>query len=192
MLLLFAASAALAADPSPSSAALSAAALSSAEWAQLREGEVVVHADTSGADTVSTGWVLVDKASAPFWHDVLDLKARIPENGTLRDIEEYKRLSAHEWFVRVDMEVFGLDVQFTNHWICAGDTCSYTLDPERENDLTRCDGYFRVQEVEGQSLLTYYSASRHRVVVPGWARRWLAIDAVQNLLRKLKARAERG
>jgi hypothetical protein len=186
--MLLAATLALAATPDPGG---DEGALSAEEWAQLNAGDVVVHADTSGADTISTGWVLVDKPSQPLWTDVLDLRARIPENGTLRDIEEYRRISAQEWFVKVDMEVFGVNVAFTNHWTCAGDTCSYTLDPDQPNDLTRCDGYFRVQQVEGGSLLTYYSASRHHVSVPGWVRRWLAIDAVENLLHKLKVRAER-
>ena len=175
----------------PLSIALAAEALTAEEWASLRAGGVVVHADTSGSDTVSTGYVLVDKAAAPFWGDVLDLEARIPENGTLRRIEEYRRVSPYEWFVAVDMEVFGFDVRFTNHWTCAGNTCAYTLDPSRPNDLTLCDGYFKVDEVEGKSLLTYHSRSRHEVSVPGWIRRWLAIDAVNNLLAKLKRRAER-
>lgn len=173
------------------SLALAAGPLSEDEWAELRAGEVVVHADTSGADTISTGYVLVDKPPSPLWGDVLDLRARIPENGTLRDITEYRRVSPYEWYVAVDMQVFGFDVRFTNHWTCKDNTCAYTLDPAQPNDLTLCDGYFKIDDVEGKSLLTYYSRSRHEVSVPGWVRRWLAIDAVQNLLRKMKARAER-
>ena len=146
----------------------SAGPLSDAEWAELRAGEVVVHADTSGPETISTGYVLVNKAPDPLWGDVLDLKARIPENGTLRGITEYRRDSPYEWYVTVDMEVFGVGVSFTNHWTCRGDTCTYTLDPSQPNDLTRCDGFFKLEPVEGQSLLTYHSVSRHRVVVPGW------------------------
>ena len=172
-------------------AAESGPSLTPEEWTKLQDGAVVVHADTSGPETISTGFVLVSKAVDPLWGDVLDLKARIPENGTLKDIEEYRRISPQEWYVMVDMEVFGFPVEFTNHWTCHGDTCSYTLDPERKNDLTLCDGYFKLDEVEGKSLLTYYSKSRHDVTVPGWIRRWLAIDAVENLLRKMKARAER-
>lgn len=170
---------------------LAAEPLTETEWAELRAGNVVVHADTSGTDTISTGYVLVDKPSSPLWGDVLDLQARIPENGTLRGIEEYRRVSPYEWYVAVDMEVFGFDVRFTNHWTCKDNTCAYTLDPARPNDLTLCDGYFKIDEMGGKSLLTYYSRSRHEVTVPGWVRRWLAIDAVQNLLRKMKARAER-
>lgn len=167
-----------------------AAPLTDEEWSSLRAGQVVVHADTSGPETVSTGYVLVNKAPDPLWGDVLDLQARIPENGTLRRISEYRRDSPYEWYVAVDMEVFGVGVSFTNHWTCQGNTCAYTLDPSRPNDLTLCDGYFKLEPVEGQSLLTYHSVSRHRVRVPGWVRRWLAIDAVENLLGKLKSRAE--
>ena len=171
--------------------AIAGESLTAQEWGTLQGGGVVVHADTSGADTVSTGFVLVAKPPKPLWTDVLDLQARIPENGTLKGIEEYRRVSSYEWFVRVDMEVFGFPVQFTNHWVCRDNTCSYTLDPDRKNDLTLCDGYFKLDEVEGKSLLTYYSRSRHDLSVPGWIRKWLAIDAVENLLRKMKARAER-
>lgn len=167
-------------------------ALTPEEWIRLKEGAVVVHADTSGHDTVSTGFVLVAKPPTPLWTDVLDLQARIPENGTLKLIQEYRRVSPYEWFVLVDMEVFGFDVSFTNHWTCRDNTCSYTLDPDRKNDLTLCDGYFKLDEVEGKSLITYYSRSRHEVSVPGWIRKWLAIDAVENLLGKMKLRAERG
>lgn len=171
--------------------AADSASLSAEEWASLRAGEVVVRADASTPETVSTAYVLVNRSAAELWPVVLDLRARIPENPTLTGIHEYRRDSPYDFYVAVDMSVFGADVHFTNHYTCRGDTCRYTMDPSRPNDLERCDGAYTVQSMGDQALLTYHSVNRHRIAVPGWIRKWMAVDAVKNLMSKLKARAER-
>lgn len=166
------------------------AALSTEEWDKLRAGEVVVHADASGAETRSTAYVLMNAAPDLAWPEIMDLKARIPANTTLTHIREYKRNGPQDYYVAVDMSVFGADVHFTNHYTCRGYTCTYTLDPAEPNDLELCDGTYKVESVGAQSLLTYTSVSRHRIHVPGWVRKWMAVDGVKNLMEKLKARVE--
>lgn len=166
-------------------------ALSSEEWAQLRAGEVVVHADASTAETTSTAFVLMNAAPDSAWPKVMDLKARLGENSTLTGIKEYKRTGPQDYYVAVDMSVFGASVHFTNHYTCRGYTCTYTLDPAQPNDLEVCDGTYKMEQIGGQSLLTYTSVSRHRIHVPGWVRKWMAVDGVKDLMRQLKARVER-
>lgn len=167
------------------------ASLTTDEWATLRSGEVVVRADASTAETVSTAFVLVKTDPQDLWTEVLNFKARIPENSTLTGIREYRRDSPYDFYLAVDMSVFGADVHFTNHYQCKGYRCSYTLDPSQKNDLERCDGSYTVEAVSEGSLLTYSSVNKHHIAVPGWIRKWMAVDAVKNLMTQLKARAER-
>lgn len=161
------------------------------EWAALKGGDVVIRADASSDDTTSTAFVVVNTTPAHLWPAVMDLQARLGENSTLTGIREYRRTGPYDFYVAVDMSVFGADVHFTNHYTCQGYSCTYTLDPSQPNDLERCDGTYKVEQVEGVTLLEYTSINRHHIHVPGWVRKWMAVDAVRNLMLKLKARAER-
>lgn len=190
MILLFALAPALAAPkPSP---------LTEEDWATLRKGEVVVRAKTTGEMVMSTGYVLVSVPPDALWPEVLDVKARIPENSTLKAVVEYRRESPTDWYIRSDMSVFGFEVSFHNHYTFFPEDgyASYTLDESQANDLRVCDGWYVVTPMEGpggspeRSLLVYYSSNQVDVYAPRWVRRWMANDSMENVLEKIRDRAE--
>lgn len=177
---------ALAADPAVPE-------LSDEEWATLRGRDVVLRTETSSQEVKSTGMVLVDLAPEALWPEIFDFRARMSEMSTLKDIREYRRESPTVWYMRSDLRLFGYTVSFNNRfvWDRAGSWAKYTLDASQPNDLVQCEGWYLVKQVEGKSLLVYYSMSESKIYVPGWARRRLANDSMRNLLKKLRDRAER-
>jgi hypothetical protein len=184
MLAALALALALAAPPAPSTP-------SESEWADLRARDVVVRDDTVGQHVSTTGTILFDAPPDRAWPAILDFRARVGENGTLRAIEEYGR-QGDTWFLRFDMTVFGVDVTFHNRYERRGDVVTYTLDPARPNDLHACDGWFRVTPAEGgRSLVVYHAESRAKAWAPGFVLTWLANDSMEGVLTKIRARAER-
>ncbi|MFZ5476382.1 MAG: SRPBCC family protein [Myxococcota bacterium] len=165
--------------------------LSEADWAALRAREVVVRDETASQLVSTTGIVLFDAPPERAWAALLDFPARVPENSTLRKIEEYGRAGS-VWYLRFEMSVFGVDLTFHNVYERAGDTVTYTLDPARPNDLVACDGWYLVAPVEGgKSLVTYHAESRSRQWAPRWILTWMANDSMEQVLTKIRARAER-
>jgi hypothetical protein len=165
-------------------------ALTEAEWAALRARDVVVHDETAGQLVATTGVALFAVPPERAWAAVLDFPARVAENSTLRAIEEYAR-AGDTWWLRFDMTVFGVDVTFHNRYERRGDTVRYTLDASRPNDVVVCDGWWSVVPAEGGSVVTYHAESRAKQWAPGFVLAWLANDSMENVLGRIRERAER-
>lgn len=168
--------------------------LSSEEWADLRAGKVVMRAESEGARVTATGIVFVAVPPAVLWPAVLDVAARIPENRTLAAVHEYRRDSAEQWYLQVDMAVLGADLRIHHHysWDPAANVVTYTLDPMRVNDLVRADGWYLVEPTDGGSVLVYEAVTEAKMPVPGWVKKWLARDQMEGLLQGIRKRAEQG
>jgi hypothetical protein len=168
--------------------------LSEADWAELRAGKVLLHAESAGARVTASGVVLVDAPPEVLWPAVLDVAARIPENRTLTAVHEYRRDGPQQWCLQVDMSVLGAEVRIHHQyrWDPAENVATYTLDPTRTNDLARADGWYLVRAAEGGAVLAYEAVTEAKVPVPGWVKKWLARDQLEGLLQGIRTRAERG
>lgn len=167
--------------------------LSSDEWGRLEAGEVILHTKADGGRVTATGVVKVDAPPEALWPAVLDVKARIPEGRTLESVREYRRDGPRTWYLEVGMDVLGADITVHHRYSFdpARQQASYTLDPDRPNDLAVADGWYLVKPAEGGTLLVFESVTEAKVPVPGWVKRWLARDQMEELLEGIRARAER-
>ena len=168
-------------------------ALSEEERARLEAGEVVVQTDLGGERTVSTGVVRVRATPDRVWPAVLDFQARIPENASLKQVTEYRRDGPEDWFIAFDMNVFGIKAVVHDHWQCelARNVCSWALDPSVSSDLALNEGFMYVDPRPSDSLLVFHSELVAKMWAPGWIRRWLAEDSMENVLDHIRVRAER-
>lgn len=167
--------------------------LTDAEWARLEGGKVVLRAESDGARVTATGLVKIAADADALWPAVLDIQARIAENTTLAHVREYRREGPNQWFLQVDMDVLGTDLRIHHHytWDPAGNVATYTLDPDQPNDLALADGWYLVRPVEGGAVLVYRAVTEAKMPVPGWVKKWLARDQMEDLLQGIRRRAER-
>jgi hypothetical protein len=167
--------------------------LSESERARLEAGDVVVQTDLGGERTISTGVVRVRATTDRIWPAVLDFQARIPENASLKRVTEYRRDGPDDWFVAFDMNVFGIKAVVHDHWQCSlgRNVCAWALDPSVASDLVLNEGFMYVEPRAGDALLVFHSELVARMWAPGWIRRWLAEDSMENVLDHIRIRAER-
>lgn len=156
-------------------------------------GALVLRADSRTSLTDSTGIVRVAAPAALLWQEALDFRAKLPENPTLRTLDEYARNSPNDWFVRFELSVFGIHVVIHDHWTCfpAELYCTWVQDETRESDVSREKGFLIVRSEGSGSAIVFHSEFVSDVWSPGWLRRWLANDSMVNIVEKLKARTER-
>lgn len=167
--------------------------LTADEQARLDAGEVVVQADTSGDKTISTGVIRINADVTKTWAAVLDFPARVPETPGLVSVKEYKRNSAGDWFVRFEMSRFGIRAIIHDHWTCdlAANQCTWALDPGQASDLELNDGWMLAKPVGGATYLAFHAELIVKQWVPGWVRRWLAVDSMDNTLARIRDRAQK-
>lgn len=167
--------------------------LSAQEWAKLEAGDVVLRTTADGGRVTALGIVKVDASPDTLWPAVLDVEARIPEGRTLSEVREYRRDGPRTWYLEVDMDVLGayLRVHHRYDWDPGRQQATYTLDPDRPNDLAVADGWYLVRPAGGGAFLVFESVTEAKVPVPGWVKRWLARDQIEGLLEGIRARAER-
>lgn len=167
--------------------------LTPTEAATFAKGELVLRADTSTPLTDSTGIIHVNAPVDVLWRESLDFKAKVPENPSVKSLEEYARNSPDDWFVRFEMSFFGVHVVIHDHWTCvpAERVCTWVQDPDRESDVTGEQGYMIVRPDGTGSAITFHAQFVSKIWSPGWVRKWLANDNMVNVVEKLKARAER-
>lgn len=162
------------------------------ELARFEKGELVLRADTSTPLTVSTGIVKVAAPPELLWREALDFEAKKPENPTLKQLDEYKRNSPNDWFVRFQLSVFGIQVVIHDHWTCFPEvlTCTWVQDPDKVSDVREEVGHLIVRPEKGGSAIVFHSQFISEVWSPGWVRRWLANDSMINVVDKLRKRTE--
>jgi len=163
------------------------------EKVRLEAREVVVHADITGDVITSVGYVHVALPARAVWPAVIDLKARVAENNQLDIMDEYRRDGPYDWYVKVHMTIFGFPIGFHNRYLFhpEAEYLSYTLDSLQPNDLVICDGWWRTETRGAGTLLVYSSTTEAKGYVPGWIRKWMTVNSMENLLEKMRERAER-
>ncbi len=167
--------------------------LTADEQAKFDRGELVIRADTSTPMTVSTGVVKVKAPPALLWTETLDFDARLPENPTIKSIEEYGRISPDEWFVRFELSIFGIHVTIHDRWTCfpAEYYCTFAQDPGATSDVREEAGWVVVKPHPEGSAIAFHSQFISEVWAPSWIRKWLANDSMVNVLDKLRVRTEK-
>jgi hypothetical protein len=166
--------------------------MTTAELERFSRGDLVLRADTSTELTVSTGIVKVAAPPELLWREALDFEAKKPENPTLKELEEYKRNSPDDWFVRFQLSVFGIKVVIHDHWTCFPEalTCTWVQDPDKKSDVRDEEGYLIVRKEGTGSAIIFHSQFISEVWSPGWVRKWLANDSMINVVDKLRKRTE--
>ncbi len=167
--------------------------LTGPEQTKFDAGALVIRADTSTEKTQSTGLVRVQAPLAVLWKAALDFPARLPENPTLRSVEEYGRNGPDDWFVKFRLSIYGISVVIHDHWICspAETYCHFAMDPTRVSDVREEYGWLYARATPSGSEIAFHSAFISDMWAPGWIRKWLANDSMVNVLDKLRVRAER-
>ncbi|MCA9493368.1 MAG: SRPBCC family protein [Myxococcales bacterium] len=162
------------------------------ELAKLTARDIVVRTETSEDGGSVVG--LIDVAATPerTWAAVMDLPARVDAIGALKSVETYDVTDTGlgaTW----TLKVFGVSVVFSSlyaldreHW-----TCVYDLDRSKDNDLTDASGSYQLVPLEGGTRIVYRSKMATGGPVPGFVKRWLAVDALTEQLTDMRARAER-
>lgn len=178
---------ALAASPPPT-------VVSDAEAASLRAGDVAVRFSLSDQAARSTGLLWVHAAAAKVWDAVFDFKARIDETPDLSEVEEYRRGSRWDWGTRFKVGMIGIggDLFLRFSWDEPGGVCTFALDPERKSWLAVSEGYYKVEPWQGATLLTYAVDTKAGFSPPRFLQKMMADDAMEGLLKAMRARAEKG
>ena len=168
-------------------------ALTGAERTKFDAGDLVIRADTSTEKTQSTGLVKVQAPLDVLWKAALDFPARLPENPTLKSIDEYGRNSENDWFVKFRLSIFGISVTIHDHWMCtpAEYYCIFAQDPTQVSDVREEAGWLYARSTPTGSEIAFHSEFISDQWAPGWIRKWLANDSMVNVLDKLRIRAER-
>ena len=167
--------------------------LTTSERTKFDAGELVIRADTSTEKTQSTGLVKVQAPIDVLWKAALYFPARLPENPTLKSIEEYGRNSPDDWFVKFRLSIFGISVTIHDHWTCtpAEYYCYFAQDPTQKSDVREEAGWLYARPTPTGSEIAFRSEFISEQWAPGWVRKWLANDSMVNVLDKLRVRAER-
>jgi hypothetical protein len=167
-------------------------ALTNGESSQLAAGKVVVRPPSS-SEMAALG--VVDVAAPPeaVWAAVFDFPARVQETGALKRADVYATADDPGGLgVEFALTVFGTDIVFSTRYRCelAQGWCPYSLDAARPQDLVAVDGSYQTYASGDGTRLVYRSQTDSGRYVPGFVRRWLAVESLSKQLEGIKARAE--
>ncbi|TVQ87252.1 MAG: hypothetical protein EA397_18205 [Deltaproteobacteria bacterium] len=168
--------------------------LTESEEAQLAKGKVAVRhqpADTGGG---VVAFAHVKAAPRKVLDEVMNLHARVDENGAITSLEVYleekepERLGA-TW----TLSVLGSKVVFHLLYECQRDDgfCVYQLDPDKESDLVSSEGHYIVTPRAEGTLLIYMSNTDTGRSMPGFLRRWIAGSSLNTQVEGIRERAEK-
>lgn len=166
---------------------------SEAELPRLQQGEVVVRASVSEEGSSATGLAVLHATLPNIWKAILDFSARVADSEDLKAAVEYERQSRWDVGIRYTVSIlaWGGDFHIRYHWNEAENWCSFALDPNQENILLASEGYYRTDSFADGYLLTYHTRTRTKIYTPDWVQRRVATSSMQDLLEKLKIRAEK-
>lgn len=165
--------------------------LTADEVALLASREIVVRIDAGDTGGGATGVVDVAAPIGAAWDALLDLRARVGEISGLRAVEytvqEPRQLGAR-WELKVLTSTIVFHVLYEldpeRRWV------RYALDGSRANDLVAVEGAYQLYEVPGGTRIVYRSEMDSGRPVPGFVKRWLAVDGLTQQLTGVRARAE--
>ena len=164
--------------------------LDESEQKQIDKGKIPVRFDDSGTGGGVLGVIDIAAPKDDVWAAVMDVKARVGEISGLKEANVYEdtpKRKGDEWV----LSVIGTRVVFNVLYDLDPETgwCRYRLDTSKENDLVDVQGAYQLYEVNGKTRLIYRSETDSGRSVPGFIKRWLASDSLNEQLEGIAARA---
>lgn len=174
-------------------AAPSAPTLNDQEEQLLSRDKVAVRPPAS-ATGQAMGIVDIEAPAEQVWEAIFDFPARVQETGALDRAEVYAPASDPGGLgVEFELSVFGARIVFSTRYSYQPEQgyCSFGLDPAREQDLVSVQGsYQTLPGPGGQTRLVYRSQTDSGRSVPGFIRRWLAVESLSRQLEGIRDRAQ--
>lgn len=163
------------------------------ESAALAAGEVVLHErtpKTPGAIRVE-GLVDIPAPQEKVWAALLDFKARLAANSTLKRIEYYRPSTATDQWVAWSASSFGFDVNYHNHYILRREegVLIHELDTSLPNDMKASRGVYHISPSTRGTLLNYDVESDFGITMPEVVKRWLTNRGIRDFLEDIAARS---
>lgn len=167
--------------------------LSAEETALLAERGVVIRQETSETGAVTVAIVDVRATPEATLDAVLDLEPRKDEVSNISDVTVYLDTPERKG-VTFDLSVMGVAVRFHTLYEIdrSGLITRYALDPSREHDVVKAEGYYQCFKTSEGTRLVYSGASDSGRRVPAWLKRWMANNALEDQVRGIRDRAESG
>lgn len=165
--------------------------LDAAELATLAAREVVVRTDLDGAGGGVVGIVDVAADRATTWKAVLDFEGRVGQVDGIVSVARYDETPTSvgaTW----NLKKFGFGASFSMKYQIDPDRwfVRYVVDPARPGDLASGAGSYELFALPTGTRLVYRSEMDSGAPVPGFVKRWLAVDALQDQLDSIRGRAE--
>lgn len=168
--------------------------LTADELASLEGGDVVVRAPD--ADGVLIGAVDVTGATqSQLWTAVLDFELRVREVSAIKSISVYAPESDPKGLgARFELSVLGSTYVYHLRYTVdrANGWCTFTLDPDRPNDVTSVEGSYALQPLANGQRLVFRSKTDAGRVVPAIVKRWIATSSMRDQLEAMRERARTG
>lgn len=164
--------------------------------AQLAAGEVLLLDRTSAKPGgVSVEGVADVPASADaIWRALLDFKARLAGNSSVKSFAYYKPSTATEQWGVWEVAHFGVSVRYHNHYLLdrAGGVLIHELDLAEQNDLTWSRGTYTLGPSPNNASwqrLSYVVDTDFGAAIPGFIKSWLCGSGVRDYMSELVTRA---
>jgi hypothetical protein len=161
------------------------------EAATLAAREIVVRTDLEGAGGGVLGIVDVAADRAATWKAVLDFEGRVGQVDGIVSVERYDETPTGvgaTWTLK--KWGFGASFSMKYHLDPGRWFVHYVVDPARPGDLASGAGSYELHELPTGTRLVYRSEMDSGAPVPGFVKRWLAVDALQDQLDSIRGRAE--
>ncbi|MCO4744794.1 MAG: hypothetical protein KC912_08395 [Proteobacteria bacterium] len=161
------------------------------EAAKLTAREVVVRQETTETGAITIAIVDIAAPPAKALDAVLDVKARVDEVSSIENVAYYRE-EAENLGVNFELSVMGVGINFSTLYVIDRDAhlAEYALDPTKENEVVKAEGFYQAFEHNGGSRLIYAGTSDSGRRVPGWIKRWMTNGALQDQLQGIRTRAE--
>ncbi|MCB9699123.1 MAG: SRPBCC family protein [Alphaproteobacteria bacterium] len=162
--------------------------LSAQDLERVDRGEVVVLMSDDGTESLSA----VEIAAPPgaVFEAILDFSDRVERSSMLKRAEVYAR---GERSVSVKFEAGLMGFTGTWHSVYAWDegrtTCTFDLDDARDNSLTKMEGRYDLEPVDGGTRMVIRTASAPGGAYPKWLIRSAGRNSSENMLLGLRERA---
>lgn len=170
-------------------------AITPTEREALDAGEVVLHELTPRSPEAIRVQGFVDIATNmdAVWTALLDFKARMTANKSLKTIEYYRPSTPTDQWVAWTASSFGFEISYHNHYILKRDQgiLIHELDTSLPNDLKASVGTYHISPSTRGTLLDYDVESNFGVTMPDVVKRWLTNSAIRDFLEDIAARATR-
>jgi hypothetical protein len=166
--------------------------VSEAESAKLDKGQVVVRHEPAENGGGVVAFVDIPAPTNVVLDAVMDLAARVEENGAITGLDIYltepspERIGA-EW----TLSVIGTKVVFNLIYEChrTQGFCTYWLDESRKNDIVSSTGHYVVLPHGAGTRLIYASNTDTGRSMPGFIRRWIAGSSLNTQVEGIRKRA---